>query len=187
MIMNGSIYSMESSGGIFYNSAKGGCVEHIDCRGNYRLFFLLEGRVCLEGTGYGKHPLCGKEFILLPAGTFIACRAAEHSRYAVLNCTGLKCMSNVSYLEELRGHAGGTVPPYVALPIRGRLDMVLDSFSVYSEHTRHRTIYDVVFILLRLLYSPEEMLLLLRPVLSEDNNGNMNRDKRICHETVGPF
>lgn len=164
-LMIAGLERMENSGSIFYHSAKASCVEHIDCNENCCLFFLLEGQVCLEGAGYGKHSLCGKEFILLPAGAPIACRVAEQSRYAVLNCTGLKNRNNVSYLEKLRGYAGAIAPSYNSLPIRGGLDVVLDSFSVYSEHAQHRTIYDAVFILLRLLYSPKEMLLLLHPVL----------------------
>lgn len=162
---------LESSGGIFYSHAGGGCVEHIDCRNNHRLFFLLEGRVCLEGGDCGKYPLCGKEFVLLPVGMPIACRVAEQSRYAVLDCTGLKNRSNVSYMEELRGYAGGIAPSHISLPIRGGLDAVLESFSAYVKHIRHRTFYDAVFTLLRLLYSPREMFLLLHPMLSEGNGG----------------
>ena len=151
-----------------YNRVKGGRTESLGNSGHYRLFFLLKGRVHLYSGGYDKYLLYRKEFILLPAGASITCRIEEDSRYVVLNCTGLMSKGNVIYFERLRKHADGGVISCLTLPIRDRLNEVLSSFAAYPvERNQHQTIYDAMFILLRLLYTEEELLLMLHPMLQD--------------------
>ena len=79
-----------------------GRVEYIGSSDYYRLFFLLEGKICLKGSGFGKYLLFAREFLLLPPGSEINCAALISSRYVVLSCNGLETESNISFMEELK-------------------------------------------------------------------------------------
>jgi len=162
--------NLEHSGAALYHSVGCGRTEPLDSSDSYRLFFLLKGRVRLNGGGYDNYPVYEKEFILLPPRTAIACRTEEDSRYVLLGCTGLKSKGNVACYERLkeRSDADGGSISCLTLPIRERLDGVLNSFAAYPvERSQHQAIFDAVFILLRVLYTEEELLLMLHPMLRE--------------------
>ncbi|WP_288612949.1 hypothetical protein, partial [uncultured Bacteroides sp.] len=86
--------------------------------------------------------------------------------YVVINCNRIKVDSNVSYLEELKKDAGREMTPCHQLPIRGRFMKVLTDFEYYPvSESMYPSLYDILFIYMRILYSKEELLSFLYPVL----------------------
>lgn len=151
---------------LLYHKLKNGCSDELSGSDNYRLFFLLEGNVCLK-VGNGDDYLLGnEEFTLLPPRCSIVCSALAGSGYVVINCNRIKVDSNVSYLEELKKDAGKEMTPCRQLPICDRFMKVLTDFEYYPvSESMHPSLYDILFIYMRILYSKEELLSFLHPVL----------------------
>ena len=151
---------------LLYHKLRNGCSDELSGSGNYRLFFLLEGTVRLKVGNDGEYLLGSGEFTLLPPGCSITCFALSGSGYVVINCNRIKVDSNVSYLEELKKDAGKGITPCRQLPIRGRFMKVLTDFEYYPvSESMYPSLYDILFIYMRILYSKEELLSFLYPVL----------------------
>lgn len=155
------------NGDMVYCEAKGGRVEHLGCCDGYRLFFLLEGKVHLKGDAFGKHLLSGQEFILLPPFGGIKCSVLAGSKYILMTCSELTSAGNISCCEQLREYALLQQEATGPLPVRDKLERILRNISVYTTGSDHYpVIYDTVFMILRSLYTMEEMASLLRPMLA---------------------
>lgn len=138
---------------------------------HHYLFFLLEGIVCLKNEETGITFVRGMEFILLPSGCKISCEAIERSIYIVVNCVGLQSEGNISYMEALHTYTGGHTYRHSVFPIRHKLEKILRSFAVYDNSLyRYPTVYDTIFVILRAMYSPDEMVSLLSPVGTKDGS-----------------
>ena len=130
---------------LLYHKLKNGCSDELPGSGNYRLFFLLEGAVRLKVGNDDEYLLGNGEFTLLPPGCSIVCSALVCSGYVIINCNRIKIGSNVSYLDELKKEGDKEITPV--------------SESMYPS------LYDILFIYMRILYSKEELLSFLHPVL----------------------
>ena len=153
---------------LLYHKLKNGCSDELPGSGNYRLFFLLKGTVRLKVGNDDEYLLGNGEFTLLPPRCSITCSALSGSGYVVINCNRIKVDSNVSYLEELKKDAGKEMTSCRQLPIRGRFMKVLTDFEYYPvSESMYPSLYDILFIYMRILYSKEELLSFLHPVLFE--------------------
>lgn len=154
---------------LLYAKLSAGCTRHLESRDNHRLFFLLKGKVGLKTEGNVEYVLYDKEFILLPSGCIIFCSALEESDYVVINCTRLKLNSNSSYWEELRTLVNSAAVASGPLPIRDWFEKSLEDFAFYPvSEDMYPSIYDIIFIVMRMLYSKEEMLAQFLPVLHKE-------------------
>lgn len=159
----------ENSVKLLYRALSAGGIRHLDSRENHRLFFLLEGNVSLKTTDNDECILRGREFVLLPPANIIYCSALEDSRCVVINCIRLKINGNSSYWEELREQVETGITVNRPIPIRGWFLKVLEDFAFYPvSEDMYPPIYDMVFIIMRALYSQEEMLSLFLPVLRKE-------------------
>ena len=151
---------------LLYHKLKNGCSDELPGSGNYRLFFLLEGAVRLKVGNDDEYLLDSGEFTLLPPGCSIVCSALVYSGYVVINCNRIKVDSNVSYLDELKKEGDKGITPCRQLPIRGRFLKVLRDFEYYPvSENMYPSLYDILFIYMRILYSKEELLSFFRPML----------------------
>jgi hypothetical protein len=151
---------------LLYHKLKNGCSDELPGSGNYRLFFLLEGAVRLKVGNDDEYLLGNGEFTLLPPGCSIVCSALVCSGYVIINCNRIKIGSNVSYLDELKKEGDKEITPCRQLPIRGRFMKVLTDFEYYPvSESMYPSLYDILFIYMRILYSKEELLSFLHPVL----------------------
>lgn len=151
---------------MFYKEMKRGNVGRLDNMDKYRLFFLLEGKVYLSGKEYGIHILQEKEFILIPPNTDIQIGTFVPSRYALVCCNNFRNFHNKEYLQELHSSYKCHYSRKAILPIREKLGVLLNNFSVYSiTDYQFSTIHDTIFVILRSLYTAEEMASLLSPIL----------------------
>lgn len=154
---------------LLYAKLSAGCTRHLDSRDNHRLFFLLKGKVSLKTGGNVEYVLYKKEFTLLPRGCIIYCSALEESDYVVINCTRLMLNSNRAYWEELRKCVNPEAVTNGPLPIRDWFEKSLEDFAFYPvSEDMYPSIYDIIFIVMRILYSKEEMLSLFLPVLQDE-------------------
>ena len=113
------------------------------------------------------------EFTLLPSGCLIVCSALARSGCVIINCNRIKIASNVSFWEELKKDAGKEITPCRQLPIRGRFLKVLRDFEYYPvSENMYPSLYDILFIYMRILYSKEELLSFFRPMLLEERSEN---------------
>lgn len=153
-----------------YRHLKAGCTEQAGTPDNYRLFFLLEGKVLLKADGKGGYLLCEKEFILLPAGMDISCLAMNDAGYVVINCIPFKSSGNSSYWEKLKGCTDTKVASVGPMPFREGLGRALGDFASYSVHENDfLSVYDAIFVIMRMLYTPKEMFSLFHPILWQRN------------------
>ena len=151
---------------LLYHKLKNGCSDELPGSGNYRLFFLLEGAVRLKVGNDDEYLLGNGEFTLLPPGCSIVCSALVCSGYVIIKCNRIKIGSNVSYLDELKKEGDKEITPCRQLPIRGRFMKVLTDFEYYPvSESMYPSLYDILFIYMRILYSKEELLSFLHPVL----------------------
>lgn len=159
---------------LIYHDLQKDCSEELPASNRYRLLFLLEGKVQLKCGNGEEYLLDGQEFTLLPPGNRVVCYALAPGRtkYLVIHCNRSKIGSNAAYLEELKKRDRKDAAPCRQLPIRERLMKVLKDFDYYpvSEST-YPSLYDILFIYMRTLYTPEELLSLLGPVLLEGGEG----------------
>ena len=166
-----TVYPKQSAGMLF-NEMPAAYVEQLGASRNYRLFFLLNGKVRLEGGESGTRQVYGQRLVLLSPQCEISCGAFEKSRYVAINCTELQSQHNRYYLEELkrRIHSGQEVT-FSTLPLHEKLKKLLSGFTAYANNEyQYAEIYDTVFVVLRLLYTHEEMALLLSPILQDITN-----------------
>lgn len=153
---------------LLHRALSAGGIIHLNSKDNHRLFFLLKGNVCLRSASGEEYILSGKEFVLLPAGNIIYCVAWEDSSYVVINCTRLKNNSNSAYWEKLRELVEKGTATNKTLPIRDWFLNALEDFAYYPvSEDMYPSIYDIIFIIMRRLYSKEEMLSLFLPVLQK--------------------
>ncbi|NDV84937.1 hypothetical protein [Bacteroides sp. 51] len=147
-------------------------VEQLGSSRNYRLFFLLNGKVRLEGNEWDSCQVHGQQLLLLSPQCEISCGAFEKSKYVTVNCTGLQSWHNRCYLEELKRYVySGQELTFSTLPLHEKLKKLLSGFTAYTNNEyQYLEIYDTVFVVLRLLYTNEEMALLLSPMLQGISN-----------------
>ena len=151
---------------LLYHKLKDGCSNEMTGSDTYRLFFLLEGNVRLKIDNGSDYLLGNGEFTLLPPGCSIVCSALARSGCVIINCNRIKIASNVSFWEELKNDAGKEITPCRQLPIRGRFLKVLRDFEYYPvSENMYLSLYDILFIYMRILYSKEELLSFFRPML----------------------
>lgn len=156
----------ETMKGVLYNELRQGCIEDLASNSNYRLLFLMEGKVFLRNEGMGKYLLYGGNFSLLPPDCPISCASLTRSRYLIVTCTGLSSTGNQSFMEELRNASCSSFASVTSLPIREQLDTILYNFATYTcNEYQYPDIYDTLFVILRILYTPEELVSLLSPML----------------------
>lgn len=159
---------------LLYHKLKKECSDELFVRENYRLFFLLKGKVHLKIGGDDEYLLNDEEFTLLPPGYSIVCSALACSVYVIINCNRIKIGSNVSYLEELKKEGDKEITPCRQLPIRGRFMKVLTDFEYYPvSESMYPSLYDILFIYMRILYSKEELRSFLSPVLFDSRRGRL--------------
>jgi hypothetical protein len=163
----------QSDGGVGHNN--GMCLEDMDTKSialvgssdYYRLFFLLEGDVLLRGRGFGKHPLHGGEFLLLPPSSGITCTALTPMRYAAVSCVGLRNGDTLSFREKLEARARELEYTFPTFPIHEKLGELLNRLgplgSAGKDHSK--ALYDAVFIQLRRSYGQDELAQLFHPIL----------------------
>jgi hypothetical protein len=157
----------ETRKGVLYNELPKGRVEDLESSSDYRLFFLMEGKAFMNCESSEKYLLQGGHFSLLPPGCPISCASFTKSCYSIVTCTGLTSASNRDFVEKLKDIPCRSIPTVTALPIRDKLDKILYNFATYTcNEYQYPDIYDTVFIILRVLYTPEELVSLLFPMLT---------------------
>lgn len=151
---------------LLYHKLKKECADELSVSENYRLLFLLKGQIRLNIGSDDEYVLNDKEFTLLPPGCCVVCSALMSSGYVIINCNRIKIGSNRAYLTELRKESSKGIVPCRQLPIRGRFMKVLTDFEYYPvSESMYPSLYDILFIYMRILYSKEELLSFLHPVL----------------------
>lgn len=154
---------------LLYHTMNKECSDELSVSENYRLLFLLKGQVRLKIGNDDEYLLNDKEFTLLPPGCSVICSALMSSGYIIINCNRIKISSNRSYLKELKQESSKGIVPCRQLSIRGRFMKVLTDFEYYPVSERmYPSLYDILFIYMRILYSKEELLSFLHPVLFGD-------------------
>ena len=156
---------------LLYHKFKKECSDELSISDNYRLLFLLKGQIRLNIDSDDEYVLNDKEFTLLPPGCCVVCSALMSSGYVIINCNRIKIGSNRAYLTELRKESSKGIVPCRQLPIRGRFMKVLTDFEYYPvSESMYPSLYDILFIYMRILYSKEELLSFLHPVLFGDRD-----------------
>ena len=154
---------------LLYHEVEKDCSDELPSSGIHRLFFLLKGKARLKIGSEDEYLLNDKEFTLLPPGCPVVCSALVSSGYVIINCNRIKISSNRSYLAELKKEGKKGIVPCRQLPIRGRFMKVLTDFEYYPvSENMYPSLYDILFIYMRILYSKEELLSFLYPVLFGD-------------------
>lgn len=160
-------FDADKNGMICYEQSKGR-VEYIGSSNHHRLFFLLDGKMILKGTGLGRVLLDKREFILLPPGCNISCMTLSSSNHVILNCTNFQISGNVSFMRHLKDVPLLQMPQNTGLPIHEKLGRVLKGFFAYSmDDSYYSTVYDAIFLLMRSCYTVEELATLFFPLLHE--------------------
>lgn len=155
-----------------YSCLRNGCTEQAGTPEHYRLFFLLKGEVHLKTAVGGDFLLYSQELILLPAGTDISCLALNDAGYIIINCDRFKSGGNMSYWEKLKEYADEKANLHGAFPLRDKLGKALGDFASYSvRENGFISVYDAIFVVMRMLYTPEEMFTLFLPILRMEMNG----------------
>lgn len=151
---------------LLHKNVTAGSTEFLGCNDHYRLFFLLEGKILMKGGRTDRNTFYGMEFLLLPPDSEISCCACEMSRYVIVNCNELKSEGNASYFERLQAEgADDGIASYDSFPIREKLKKILNRLTVYSNNEHQDpAVYDNIFVILRSLYTEEEMRTLFSPM-----------------------
>lgn len=152
--------------GILCESLNQGHTFNFNKKNNYCLFFLLEGKVGLNGTDE-QRILHEKEFILLPLNNIDDFITYEKAKYTIINCDELRHPGNISYLEKLKSYVSEIRSAvYSPFPINNKLENILQNWFFYANNEfRSFPMYDAILIVLRSIYTYQEMSSLLYPVI----------------------
>lgn len=154
--------------GIRHEETPCGSMGTIKSRPVYRLLFLLEGKVYLNGESIDKLLLTGKECILLPAGEDIKYSAILSSEFILMDVTELIEEGNSLYMQRLREASRLRKPRFAILPMKRQIEPILRKYTFYTgDSIDMEMIYDIFFLIFRSLYSEEEMLGLFGGMLQE--------------------
>lgn len=123
-----------------------------------RLFFLLKGKAQLSGESCETHTIHKQTFTLLPPGNNIHMEVLTDIYYILVYCHPFSNMNNKEYIERIKKYHTQPYPPLANLPIRGTLGTLLHSYKTYmNEELLHSPLFDALFVLMRALYTPEEL------------------------------
>lgn len=153
---------------VLYDELMPGHIEYLESSSDYRLFFLLEGKVFLQSKGFENRLIHGGYFSLLPPDYPVSCALLAKSRYCIIACTGLNSTGNRAFVEKLRNYSDRHISAVTTLPTLHQLEVILYSFATYMcSECQYPDVYDTLFTLLRILYTPAELWALLHPMIKE--------------------
>ncbi|MCC8095019.1 MAG: AraC family transcriptional regulator [Tannerellaceae bacterium] len=156
--------------GFNYEERKAG--EELDSEDEYfhYIVFLLKGELEVSTREYAKRRFSQGEMIFIPQNAEPRGVAITDVKFLVLSFDNQFSLCDQLTLDSLRVYPESE-DPFVKLPIRSPMQMVIDSLIFYHEHKiRCKNLRAIkqkeVFLIFRTFYTKEEIAAFLSPILN---------------------
>ncbi|MCD7976888.1 MAG: AraC family transcriptional regulator [Tannerellaceae bacterium] len=134
------------------------------------IVFLLEGEIEISTKDYARKTFRKGEMIFIPQNARPVGQILTDVKFLVLSFDNQFSLCDQLTLDSLRVYPEGE-DPFVKLPIRSPMQMVVDSIIFYNDHKiRCKNLHAIkqkeVFLVFRTFYTKEEMASFLSPILN---------------------